>query len=121
MKVSTDPWQHILESIEPTYQDLYQSSMYGPTIKPRLFKSRNKWQILLEEIWPWLGYLDVKGPLTQFRSSRLDNSVEWCEKTLRTWKNCRRESCDTWSFNSKKDAEKFITYYNLACPHFIKQ
>lgn len=110
MKSVTDPWQHILESFEPKYQELYQASMYGPCIKPKLFKfSKNTWAVCLEETWPDI--VQWKGD-----STKLDTVVEWCEKTLETWKNCKRQSWDTWSFDSKKNAEKFITYYNIACP-----
>lgn len=105
-----DPWRPILESLEPKYQDLCQASMHGPFIKPKLFKlGRNTWAVCLEEFWPDL-------PNWNGDSGRLDRSVEWCEKTLETWKNCKRQSWDTWSFDSKKNAEKFITYYNIACP-----
>lgn len=111
MKIS-DPWQHVLESIEPRYKQLYQASMFGPQIKPKLYKlSKYKWAVCLEEHWPevihWEG---GSGSVT------LDHSIDWCEKTLTTWKNCKRQSWDTWSFDSKKNAEKFITYYNIACP-----
>lgn len=109
MNVAVDPWRHILESLEPTLINLDHAIMNGPCIKPKLFKfGRYTWAIQLEEIWP-----DV---IQYGGSGRLDNAVEWCEKTLETWKNCKRQSWDTWSFDSKKNAEKFITYYNIACP-----
>jgi len=110
LNVSPDPWRHILESLEPNLIDLDRAMMNGPRIKPKLYKfGKHTWAICLEEFWPDL-------PQWQGGSNRLDDSVEWCEKTLETWKNCRRESWDTWSFDSKKNAEKFITYYNIACP-----
>lgn len=110
MRTLTDPWQQILERFEPKYQELYYASMHGPYIKPKLYKfGKHTWAICLEE--QWSDTIEWQGD-----SRNLDASVEWCEKTLETWKNCKRQSWDTWSFDSKKNAEKFITYYNMACP-----
>lgn len=108
--MSVDPWKHILESLEPDLHDLNYFSMNGPTIKPKLYKfGKYTWAICLQEYWP--EEIHFHGG-----NGKLDRSVEWCEKTLETWKNCKRQSWDTWSFDSKKNAEKFITYYNIACP-----
>lgn len=109
MKPAPDPWQHILVDLEPNILNLERAMEYGPTIKPKLYKfGKHTWAIRLEEIWPDL--IQWQGG-----SSGLDTAVEWCEKTLETWKNCKRQSWDTWSFDSKKNAEQFITFYILAC------
>lgn len=82
---------------------------HGPYISPTLVEIRNQWSVCLKEQWPdlitWQG-----------GSRKLDTSAEWCEKVLETWNGCNRHSWNTWSFDTKKNAEKFITYYNIACP-----
>lgn len=113
MRAITDPWQHTLERIEPEFFNLHYAVMHGPTIKPKLYRfGKHTWAVSLEEVWPEVHLSQWHGG----SSNKLDTSVEWCEKTLETWKNCKRQSWDTWSFDSKKNAEKFITYYNIACP-----
>lgn len=77
-----------------------------PTIIPKLFKLRRKWSVALEENWPD----DIE--INNFSSS-LDSKVSWAESILSTWKTAHRTSWDTWQFDSKLDAEKFITIYHL--------
>lgn len=78
----------------------------SPTIIPKLFKSRSKWSVTLEEVWPD----DVE--INNF-NSLLDNKVAWTESILYKWQTAHRTSWDTWQFDSKLDAEKFITIYHL--------
>lgn len=112
MKVSSDPWEAILASIEPEYKVLKDVSAAGPTIRAVLFKKSKRWHIKLEEIWPAELYIAE----WTFDSTKLDSTIHWTDNVLQTWSGSNRESWDTWSFNSKRDAEKFITYYNIACP-----
>lgn len=81
-----------------------------PTIKPNLFRGRNrKWTIQLIEVWP------EDDPDVKFfsGSSPLDEKVEWTFETLQAWKTAKRTAWDMWIFDSKRDAEKFITLYSL--------
>lgn len=39
--------------------------------------------------------------------------VDWTSNELIKWKGVTRISWDMWKFSSKKEAEKFIVYYNL--------
>lgn len=110
MKTSgEDPWQMILQSLNPDYKILKNAMEIEPRVKIKLYKNKNKWTITLEEFWP--DKLDIV-----MGTKKLDDTVEWCIKILQTWQNCRRTSWDTWEFGTKKNAEKFITYYNIACP-----
>jgi hypothetical protein len=43
----------------------------------------------------------------------LDDIVEWTDKELTKWKDCRRIAWDMWQFKSKREAEKFITLFHL--------
>ncbi len=55
-------------------------------------------------------------------TNKLELAVNWCEEQLKNWKGCaERTKWNSWKFHSDNEADKFITYYNLACPHFIKQ
>lgn len=76
------------------------------TIKPELYRGPGrKWHIRLIEVWP--------EHVTAFGSSSLDEKVEWCYQTLKTWNTAHRTAWDMWRFDSKRDAEKFITLYIL--------
>ena len=81
-----------------------------PTIKPILHREKNrKWSIQLMEVWPD----DEEDVKFYTGSSPLDERVEWTFQTLQTWKKTNRTAWDKWIFDSKRDAEKFITLYSL--------
>ena len=44
----------------------------------------------------------------------LDDIVKWAEKELEKYKDCRRTAWHLWQFKSKRDAEKFITFFHLS-------
>jgi hypothetical protein len=78
-----------------------------PTIKVNLFRgSKRKWHIRFEEVYPEIYHYDPK-------SNALDNTVDWATETLKNWNTAHRTSWDMWRFDSKYDAEKFITLFNL--------
>lgn len=41
------------------------------------------------------------------------NMYEWIKKTLSSWKDVSLVGVDSWQFENKKTAEKFITLFNL--------
>ena len=47
-------------------------------------------------------------------TNKLNDSVEWALKTLKTWPDCKRMSFDMWDFKHRRDAEKFITLFHLS-------
>ena len=80
-----------------------------PKIKPELSRERysktySKWRLQLVEVWP---------DDMHFGASDLDERVEWTYQTLKTWESARRTAWDMWVFDSKKEADKFITLYHL--------
>lgn len=78
----------------------------NPSIVPKLKKGRlRKWIMTLEEVWP--------DDLINNSSGQLDIRVNWTEVTLLNWKTVHRLSWDSWQFDSKFEAEKFITIYRL--------
>lgn len=103
-------WVHMLGQAYPEYSDLKYSMEKGPSIKPVLTKVKNQWRLTLEEEWQH----DSGGSYTiNSGSVMLDDIIEWTEKELTKWKDCRRTAWDMWQFKSKRDAEKFITLFHL--------
>ena len=105
----SDAWSSMLYQLCPTYDDLKFSMEKGPTIKPILEKKSNRWILTFQEKW----YHDSGGSYTTGHVSVLDNIVEWSEKELINWKDTRRIAWNMWQFKYKRDAEKFIVFYNL--------
>lgn len=113
MKVSNDPWEAILQNIYPELHQLQEMiKNVDPLIKAELSKKNRRWQIKIVEVWP----VETFELNWTFDVDQFTTAVYWTEDTLKTWDSARRESWDTWSFNSKRDAEKFVTLYNVACP-----
>ena len=104
----TEPWEHTLLSIQPSYFKWKDAMEKGPTIKPVLTKIKNQWRLTLEEEW----HHDSGGSYT-VGSIMLDDIVEWTEKELTKWEDCHRTAWDMWQFKSKRDAEKFITLFHI--------
>ena len=80
-----------------------------PKIKPevirvRMGKGYSKYRVQLVEVWP---------DETHFGASDLDSRVEWAYQTLKSWKSANRTAWDMWVFDSKKEADKFVTLYHL--------
>ena len=105
-----DAWLHIIETLEPMVFKWKEELEQGPGIKPILTRRGRGWQICLEEIWPENS--DGSYQITE-SSIMLDDIVEWTEKELTKWKDCRRTAWDMWQFKSKRDAEKFITVFYI--------
>lgn len=103
----SDPWIEAIKIIEPRIEELLESMKQGPIIKPSLVMRGKRWNIVLEEAWP-----SVDDAGNYYHSSGLDDRVEWAVVELKKW-DTTRTAWDTWQFNSRKDAEKFITFYNL--------
>lgn len=112
MKVSKDPWESILQSIYPELEKLQNMIEVDPLVKAELSKKNRRWQIKIIETWP----VDKFELSWTFDIDQFGAAVDWTDETLKSWDSARRESWDTWSFNSKRDAEKFVTLYNIACP-----
>lgn len=104
----TDPWFHILQSIEPEIEKLQKAMDQGPRIKSKLNQNnRGAWQITF---YPeWFGNAVKNYPEY---NSLFDDMIEWAVEELEKW-NAWRSSYDTWVFSNKDEAEKFITFYTL--------
>jgi hypothetical protein len=76
------------------------------TIEPKLYKRQNKWALVLEEHWEY-----PTPPIGG--SEHLDKRIEWCADKLKDWPGCKRMAYDQFWFNTKLEANKFITMYTL--------
>jgi hypothetical protein len=45
---------------------------------------------------------------------QFEDCINWADKTLKDWPDCKRMSFDMWDFKYRKDAEKFITLFYLS-------
>ena len=103
-----DPWQHILTALEPKLNELTEIMNLGPKMYTELKAKGSRWEVRLQEAWDTnLDYQPVLG------GDKLGETVEWAVDQLKSWKNVRRMSYDTWQFKYKKDAEKFRTLFIL--------
>lgn len=93
-----------LEQVMASWGASHRSIIKPELIRHRLKKGNQNWIIQLVEFWP-----------DDFNqgASNLDSKVNWTEKVLSTWPRVRRTSWDMWVFDKKRDAEKFITLFNL--------
>jgi hypothetical protein len=105
--MTTEPWQHMLLSIQPAYFKWKDVMEQGPTIRPILTFKDNGWELALVELW---GSVDDES--NYGGSKELDEQLKWTAKELVNW-DCQKMAWDKWHFKNKRDAEKFITIYYL--------
>lgn len=102
--IQADPWKHVVSALTPNLDDMLRIMEEGPKVSAQLKKTNSKWQVELRECWPediiWKGTFD------------LNDYVEWSTNQLSSW-DCQRTAWHMWEFSSKRDAEKFITLFNL--------
>ena len=100
----------MLSALDDLQAVMFKWKSQESVIKPVLTKIKNHWTLTLEEEW----HYDSGGSYTiNSGSIMLDDIVEWTDKELTKWKDCRRIAWDMWQFKSKRDAEKFITLFHL--------
>jgi len=103
-----DPWGHTLSMLEPDIDVLKDFMDRGPQIKPKLKLVHRTWVMEIKIDW---GMFDDFG--NPWGTLNLDHRVIWAAAQLETWDNVSRQAWDMWHFKHKRDAEKFITLYNL--------
>jgi hypothetical protein len=106
-----DVWRSAIETIHPDIDKLTEIMSAGSKVMPELTRKGRGWQIQLVEMWN----IDNNPPMI-FRSSQLDTHIIWTTEQLETWPKVKRMAWDMWQFSSKRDAEKFITLYNIVWP-----
>lgn len=106
--MTTDPWHHMLLSIEPAYDTYKDAMLHDPKYVPILTHVRSVWEIKIDEQWAD----GIKYGTTE-SGFDLDKRCTWADIQLRTWNYVSRQSWNQWHFKSKQDAKKFITLYYL--------
>lgn len=107
--VVTDPWVEFITQMVPEYNDLKHMTENGPTITAVLRTINLRPRVRIEEDW---NNSDGSTYYT-FDYSNLDSRCEWAAEQLHNWKFVTRLSHQEWKFLRRKDAEKFITLFNL--------
>lgn len=102
-------WLSVLEQIEPNYHHYAKMLDEGPKIKATLEHKNFKWRVKIEEDW---GRSDGSTYYSADYNNR-DICVDWTAEQLSKQKFVTRLSFDQWVFFRKRDAEKFITLFNL--------
>lgn len=106
----TDVWADMIRQIEPDYDYLAEMAELGPRIKAVAKRVNLSWRVRLEEDWA----TDDIGEVYYTADYRnLDKRCEWAEQQLANWKFVTRLSHQEWKFLSKRQAEKFLTLFNL--------
>ena len=100
-------WEQMISSIEPNLVYLKKYMKENPNITVELKQSnRGSWEVSLI-------YLDEIDPY--YFEDYLGERINWTDNILENWP-AWRSNYSTWTFSSKEDAEKFITYYLLKWP-----
>lgn len=80
-----------------------------PMIKPTLHRRSDG-----KKHWYRVQVVEEQESGVVWYNQKLNNCVEWSAKKLKDWPDVQRMSFDMWDFKSKKDAEKFITFFHLS-------
>ena len=88
----------------------WMDDLDSSNVKPTLREISKGWRIQLVDDG---SSIDMGGA---FYSQSFDQCVEWTDKYLKSWPDCRRSAWDMWDFKYRRDAEKFITLFHLSCP-----
>ncbi len=96
-----DTWTDVLRQLEPRYDTFKDMLERGPRLKAELRIFNNKWRVRIVEdsLYTW--------------ENLLDERCEWAEKQLANWRFVYRISHQEWVFINQRQAEKFLTLYNL--------
>jgi hypothetical protein len=110
--IVADPWTQMLEQLEPEYLTLKFIVEVGPKVKAILRKINFSWRVRIEEDWDNTASEDQHLYYT-LDYTNLDIRCDWADQQLATWKTATRFGHQEWKFSKQKDAEKFITLFNL--------
>lgn len=108
----TDPWNVMLHALAEDYDKLYDLMNDVPKISATLEKTVFSYSVRIHEDW-------AKTPSEEHyqyytvSDQALEEKLSWATDQLSEWPNVRRLGYDRWSFTKKRDAEKFITLFNL--------
>ena len=110
--MTTDPWEHMLLAIEPTYFKWKDIMERGPKISIEIKTLSNitwKLQMHIVERWP----NDASVTMRFGDSNKLDEQCMWATDQLESWSDCKRVAWDRWEFKHLRDVQKFKTLFML--------
>lgn len=104
-----DPWISTLTLLEPNYSKYETILKEGPKIVVKARKINLLWRVRIDEDWN-----NSNGELYYTADySNLDLKCKWAEEQLKNWRFVIRLSHQEWKFFNKRQAEKFVTLFNL--------
>lgn len=105
-------WVEVLRQIEPDYDLLKKIMEEPPLVVASLEKRKFRWWVRIHEDWTNTPLEHQHAYYTASDSNREDR-IKWTEEQLSSWKFVSRQSYDQWAFVRKRDAEKFLTIFNI--------
>lgn len=113
-------WMHSIEALEPDYLKYKNTLEQGSTIHPIIEQNGKLWNLDIVEKW-----VDedpaISGIPIHFTTVAFDKRIKWASTELEKWQHCKRTDWHIWEFKYKRDAEKFITLYNLTWAQYDTQ
>jgi len=105
--MNADRWIKILKAIEPDIVKLTQTMNYDIQVNISPLEDEGVIYHILcisesHDMRDWAWALP-----------KLEESIEWAQEQLKTWKDCSQVEHNSWGFINKKDAEKFKTLFTL--------
>lgn len=111
--MTTDPWEHILLSIEPTYFKWKDIMERGPRIAIEIKPlSQVTWKLQMHIVERWPSDVNMAA-MFHDSSNKLDERCNWASEQLESWPDCKRVAWDRWEFKHLHDAQKFKTLFTL--------
>lgn len=106
----SDTWTHILNALSPDYEKCVTAVLEGPKYRCTLNQQGKYHVVTLSEFW----HVEKEIiPTNGYHTSTFDDHISWIDEQLSKWQDVKRMSWDQWHFKYKKDAEKFITLFNI--------
>lgn len=107
--MTADPWIGFITQMVPEYDNLKYMAERGLAVSAVLRTVNLRTRVRIDENW------DISDGSSYYTSdcSNLNSRCEWAAEQLHNWKSVTRLSHQEWKFSRRRDAEKFITLYNL--------
>lgn len=107
--MTSSDWTNTLRQLESDYDKLVDIMENGIKIRAVIRKINFSWRVRIEEVWN-------EGNGERYYTadySNLDSKCEWSAEQLKTWRFVVRLSHQEWHFLNRRQAERFVTLFNL--------
>ena len=107
--MTSSDWTNTLRQFEPDYDTLSNMLENGPSIRAVVIQVKSQWRVRIEENW------NISNGELYYTADygNLDSKCEWSAEQLKTWRFVVRLSHQEWHFLNRRQAEKFVTLFNL--------